>query len=301
MQITSYYHDVLYCVYLIYKKNIFMPELPEVETIAKELQNSSILNKIIKQVDVRNASTIHSPSVGEFIKNLEGLKIISVKRRAKYIVLELSEGYFLIIHLRMTGRFILSPLIASSKHEHVILYFEGCAPLRYHDTRKFGRFSLVKNAADILEELGPEPLQNDFTIQKFISMLKNKKSELKPLLLNQKFLAGLGNIYVDEALWRASLHPKRQANTLSPEDAATLHAAIQFVLKRGLLSNGTTLGKGKTNYYRIDNVKGEHQDALDVFRKTGEPCPRCGCSIERLLVAQRSTHICPACQKKAIS
>lgn len=273
-----------------------MPELPEVETIANELQNSTILNKIIKKVEVHNPRSINTPSVDEFIKNLEGLRIISVKRRAKYLILELSLGYFLIIHLRMTGRFILNPLIAASKHEHVIFYFEGCPPLRYHDTRKFGRFNLVKNVADVLDSLGPEPLHEHFTIQKFTAMLKNKKSALKSLLLNQKFLAGLGNIYVDEALWRANLHPGRPACALSHEEIVKLHAAIQFVLKRGLSSQGTTLGKGKTNYYRIDDLKGNHQNTLDVFRKTGEPCSRCGSKIERLIIAQRSTHICPSCQ-----
>lgn len=272
-----------------------MPELPEVETIAKDLAKAGIILSKITHATVYNPSTIGKPSIPLFKKRLAENKIKAIHRRGKWLVLTLSDG-FLIIHLRMTGRFhIYSKDEPLSKHEHVVLDFANGKQLRFHDTRKFGRWYLVDDPDEILGSLGPEPLT--WNEKEFSAALKAKNRQLKPLLLDQEFIAGLGNIYVDEALWEAKLDPKRLSSTVSVDDAKVLFAGIQKVLKRGIDTSGTSLGKGKTNYYRLEGNQGEHQTRLNVFRKTGKPCPRCGTTIKRIVVAQRSTHFCPHCQK----
>jgi formamidopyrimidine-DNA glycosylase len=185
-----------------------------------------------------------------------------------------------------------------SDHEHVILGFDDGSELRFHDTRKFGRLYLLERAEKILGRLGPEPLEPGFTAQRFAQMLKARCRLLKPLLLDQSFLAGLGNIYVDEALWESGLHPQRRSDLLSAAEARALHAAIRRVLRRGIKNLGTSLGTGKANFYSVSRRRGRNRDELKVFRRTGEPCPRCGSEIRRIVVGQRSTHLCSRCQKK---
>lgn len=210
----------------------------------------------------------------------------------------LSSGETIFVHLRMTGRFTFAPINTPfGPHERVTLVLDHLRHLQYHDTRKFGRWYLVENPHDIIGNLGPEPLEESFTYETFETRLMAKVRMLKPLLLDQTFIAGLGNIYVDEALWSAKLHPLMISNTLTRKQTKSLFEAIKYVLKRGLDTEGTTLGSGKSNFYRPEGAKGSHQEVLHVFRRTGLPCPRCSLPIERLVVAQRSTHICPNCQK----
>lgn len=274
-----------------------MPELPEVETIANDLSKAGITKTKIENVAVHNVSTVGKPSPEQFKKRLIGNQILSITRRGKWLILKLTNGY-LIIHLRMTGRFNIfkkkeEPIV---KHEHIVLDFANGRQLRFHDTRKFGRWYLVDDPQEIVEHLGPEPLEwngKDFSIA-----LRGKNRQLKPLLLDQEFIAGLGNIYVDEALWEAHLHPKKLSSDVTEKQAQILFAGIQKVLRRGIETSGTSLGKGKSNYYRIEGTQGEHQEKLNVFRLTGKPCPRCGTIIKRIVVAQRSTHFCPHCQKE---
>ncbi len=156
---------------------------------------------------------------------------------------------------------------------------------------------LPNDPAKILDRLGPEPLENGFTTKLLAGRLGRHKRLLKPLLLDQAFVAGLGNIYVDEALWDAKLHPNRIAATLSMNEIKALHRAIPRVLKRGLKNLGTSLGTGEANFYSVARHRGRNKDELKVFRRTDHPCPRCKNSIERIIVGQRSTHICPRCQK----
>ena len=169
--------------------------------------------------------------------------------------------------------------------------------LRFQDTRKFGRIFLSGSPQTILGQLGPEPLQKTFTGRRLFAMLQASRRQLKPLLLDQHFMAGLGNIYVDEALWTAGLHPLRISCSLTEKDAAALHRAIRHVLRKGINNLGTSLGRGKGNFYSANNRPGRNADMLNVFRRTGEACPRCGTAIARMIVAQRSSHICPHCQK----
>lgn len=202
------------------------------------------------------------------------------------------------IHLRMSGRLHLAESNQNrSKHDHVILNFEDQRQLRFHDTRKFGRFYLVDNFEAVVGHLGPEPLDPAFNANFLTERLRSRKRLLKPLLLDQTFIAGLGNIYVDEALWEAGIHPRRISNSLLKPEIKALHKAITKVLKRGLKNFGTTLGNGKPNFHSIRLSRGYNQNELMVFRRSNLPCPRCNTTIERILVGQRGTHICPACQK----
>jgi formamidopyrimidine-DNA glycosylase len=226
---------------------------------------------------------------------------MGLDRRGKYLIFLLSDGNFLCIHLRMTGKLLLvDQETPESPYIRVRLDLDNGKALYYHDTRKFGRWHLVQNIESVVGKIGPEPLAETFSFESFWQILHLRTRALKPLLLDQNFLAGLGNIYVDEALWEARLHPLHLANFVTRKQAQALHQAIIFVLKRGIASQGTTLGTGKTNYYRLDGTRGKHQTLLSVFRRTGQPCPRCGHAIERIVVAQRSTHICPNCQRLEI-
>jgi len=204
----------------------------------------------------------------------------------------------LLIHLRMTGRLhLVSNNLPRRKHEHVILRFADGRQLRFHDTRKFGRLYLTSQPEKILDRLGPEPLAGEYTWKIFAGNLSPRKRMLKPLLLDQTFIAGLGNIYVDEALWESKIHPRRIAASLRSSEIRALHRAIPIVLKRGLKNLGTSLGTGKTNFYSVAQHQGRNRDELKVFRRTDLPCPRCRTKIQRIIVGQRSTHICPKCQK----
>ena len=274
-----------------------MPELPEVQTVVDDLNAAGLPGLTITGAEVFWHKTVDSLSPEEFCYQIHEQKIETIWRRAKYIIIDFVEQKHLLIHLRMSGRLhIVTPDTERAKHEHVILDFDDGRQLRFHDTRKFGRMYFVENPATVLGHLGPEPLDNAFTAQQLWEKLQRHKRLLKPLLLDQTFLAGLGNIYVDEALWEARLHPKRLSSSLSRHEAQTLHRTIRVVLQRGLKNLGTTLGTGKANFYSISRRQGRNSDELNVFRRTGLPCPRCKTSIERIIVGQRSTHLCTTCQ-----
>ncbi|MCU0561660.1 MAG: bifunctional DNA-formamidopyrimidine glycosylase/DNA-(apurinic or apyrimidinic site) lyase [Desulfobacterales bacterium] len=274
-----------------------MPELPEVETVARDLNAAGLVGKTVSCAQVYWPRSIAIPSPPEFCRLMERRQIQAVGRRGKFLVFRLTGGQCMLLHLRMSGRLhYLQAGAARSAHEHVVLGFDDGSELRFHDTRKFGRIYLLERAENILGRLGPEPLEAGFTAGRFADMLASRSRCLKPLLLDQTFLAGLGNIYVDEALWEARLHPQRRSNSLSTAEANALHAAIRRVLRRGIRNLGTSLGTGKANFYSVSRRRGRNRDELKVFRRTGDPCPRCGSGIRRILVGQRSTHICGRCQ-----
>jgi len=274
-----------------------MPELPEVQTIVDDLIAAGLIGRKITGADVFWPRTIATPSPREFQRALQGQTIAGLWRRAKFIVFDLAHGGHLVIHLRMSGRL---DWVASheerDRHEHVIVRFAGGWQLRFHDSRKFGRFYLVPRTDELFAGLGPEPLEAGFTATHLGKLLATRKRQLKPLLLDQGFIAGLGNIYADEALWDARIHPRREAASLERREVTALHRAIRKVLQRGLANLGTTLGTGAANFYSVGKHAGRNRDGLRVFRRTGNPCPRCRTPIDRIVVAQRSTHICPGCQ-----
>lgn len=265
-----------------------MPELPEVETIARGLKDE-LIGKTILDADVFWGRTLATPTVKKFKEQIKGQKITGVTRRAKYLILQL-KNYNLLIHLRMSGDLILrESKIKLEKHDRLTLQLSGKHYLAFNDTRKFGRVWLTDKPETVLSKLGPEPLEKSFTPQWLYENLQSRKRQLKPLLLDQTFIAGLGNIYTDECLNIAKLHPLALANTVKPKQAEALHEAIQFVLQEGIRRNGASIDW----VYR----GGEYQNHFRVYDQQGKPCATCGTKIEKFTVGQRGTHICPKCQK----
>lgn len=265
-----------------------MPELAEVETIVRGLR-PELVGKSIVSADVFWARTLATPSTAKFKRQVRGHKITGVERRAKYLVIQL-ENYNLLVHLRMSGDLVIRKgKIKPEKHDRLILTFQDGSYLAFNDTRKFGRVWLTDRPENILGTLGPEPLEKEFTAEWLYNSLHARKRQLKPLLLDQTFLAGLGNIYTDESLNMAKLHPLTLANTVKRAQAEGLHKAIRAVLKEGIRRNGASIDW----VYR----GGEYQNHFRVYDQEGKPCPRCGTTIKKLVVGQRGTHICPKCQK----
>ena len=274
-----------------------MPELPEVQTVVNDLLASGIVGRTITGARVFWPRSVAMPSAEAFCQALPGRAIERIWRRAKYLIMDLSGGEHLLAHLRMSGRIhLVVPDEPRAKHEHIVIDLDDGRQLRLHDTRKFGRMYLVRELDAVLGQLGPEPLSGDFTAAILLARLHEHNRQLKPLLLDQAFLAGLGNIYTDEALWEARIHPCRRSSSISEEEARRLHRAIRSVLRRGIENAGTSLGNGKANFYSVKKRQGRNAQALNVFRRTDLPCPRCATRIERIIVGQRSTHLCPACQ-----
>ncbi len=274
-----------------------MPELPEVQTVVNDLRRMGALGARVLQVRVFNPRTIATPGPRAFCRQLAGARIAEISRRAKFIVLALDNQQFLLIHLRMSGHLHFgAPDQPRARHEHVVFALDDGRELRFHDTRKFGRMFLTPRLDDITGALGVEPLDTAFTPAVLMKILCRRARMLKPLLLDQTLIAGLGNIYTDEALWLAKLHPCRRSDTLSRADANALHAAIRQVLRKGIRNLGTSFGKGIGHFQLMSDAQARNQEELLVYQQTGAPCARCGTLIQRLLVGQRGTHICPRCQ-----
>lgn len=274
-----------------------MPELPEVETIARKLR-PPLLGRVIQDAELRWHRTLVFPAPRKFKEWIKGQEINEVTRRAKYFILRLSD-FSLLIHLRMSGDLLIKESkIKPEKHDRLILkLLPGSSPgpgesskLVFNDTRKFGRVWLTAHPEEVLDKLGPEPLSRNFTPEWLHSALHSKHRQLKPLLLDQTFLAGLGNIYSDEALNLAKLHPLVASDSITATQAEALHAAIRSVLKEGIRRNGASIDW----VYR----GGEFQNYFRVYDRAGKPCPTCGAKIQRIIVGQRSTHFCPKCQMR---
>ena len=273
-----------------------MPELPEVETVRKGLV-SLVKNKTIAKVDVYWPRIIEFPEIDIFQQQLIGETIETVDRRGKYLIFEFTH-YEMVSHLRMEGKYeFFDQPTALDKHSHVRFFFTDGSELIYHDVRKFGRMALLKKGTAKeykgLTRLGPEPTDADFDLADFKVKLKKASTMIKPLLLNQKIVAGLGNIYVDEVLWLAKIHPEQPANTLSSQSARQLREAIIEVIGKAKEAGGTTI----RTYLNALGEAGHFQQELHVYGQTGEPCSRCGTPIIKIKVAQRGTHLCPHCQK----
>ena len=271
-----------------------MPELPEVETVARGLR-AFLVGSTIVDVEVRWARSVVPPDPAAFAARLVGQTVTAVGRRGKWVIVSLSEAGALLVHLRMTGRLVIEPGDApDDPHTRVLFQLDDRRRLRFSDQRKFGRLVLSSDPHTVLADLGPEPLADDFTAARLEEMLARRRGRIKPLLLNQRFLAGLGNIYADEALWRASLHPLRRADTLTSVEVRRLHRAIRSLLQAAIGSGGTTLADSA--YQQADGRSGEYADLLAVYGRGGQTCQRCRTEIERTVVGQRSTHYCPRCQ-----
>ncbi len=270
-----------------------MPELPEVENYKRDLAEL-LVGRPFTGVHVDWPNQIEVPAVAELKRRLPGQIVTAVSRRGKFLQIHMSQGDTLLIHLRMSGRLYVEPASTPrDPHVHVAFELDSDDELRFYDPRKFGRVYLVDDPVTVVGELGPEPLEADFTVERFAELLAGRRGRIKPLLLNQQFLAGLGNIYTDEALYAAGLHPLRTADTLDPDEIARLHQAIRSTLRRAIGHRGTSFSWVYRDAY---GEPGSFQEQLQVYGREGEPCPRCGTPIERIIVGQRGTHLCPNCQ-----
>ncbi len=270
-----------------------MPELPEVETVVRGLR-APLVGHTVTGMWYDWARTIHSPAPEDFAARITGQTFRAIERRAKYIVCALDHD-LLVIHLKMTGR--LYVVEAGTAHEadrwvHFRLGLENGHELRFSDARKFGKVYLVRAFGEITEALGPEPLEDAFTAEIFHARLRGRHKAIKALLLDQSFVAGVGNIYADEALLRAGIHPLRGAHSLTRDEALRLYDTVRAALSEGIDYEGASV-----NWYRkADGTKGESQAHFYAYGRDGSPCLICGTTIVKTRVAQRGTHFCPTCQ-----
>ena len=274
-----------------------MPELPEVETYMRELA-PRLRGRSVAGAHVTWPRPIAPPTAAEFATQFMGRRVDRFGRRGKYLLFFLDDGSSLIVHLRMTGKLQVSDgQSAPDQHTHVVLRLDDGSDLRYRDSRKFGRIWLVADADAVLHRLGPEPLGDEFTAVGLGAQLARRTASIKPVLLDQGLVAGIGNIYADEALFQAGIHPARPANGLATAEVARLHAAIRAVLTDAIRMQGSSLGGSSVqNYVRPGGEPGGFQEEHRVFQRTGQPCLVCGRAIERIVLGQRSTHFCPHCQ-----
>lgn len=269
-----------------------MPELPEVETIMRRLKDDcgspSILGRQIEGVSSAWPRHFVSPSLQEARTILTGRTIHQLSRHGKFFRFDL-DGWTMLIHLRMSGDLVAVPSTdPPGRFDHTRFHLSGAIDLIFQDARKFGTVEVLQNPDNRLGKLGPDALDPAFKAEDFYRRLVQHKRMLKPLLMDQSFLAGLGNIYTDEALYLAHLHPRTRSHLLQPEQAKTLYRTIRSTLQEGIRRNGASIDW----VYR----GGDFQNTFHVYQQTGEPCPHCGTPIERIVVGQRGTHICPTCQ-----
>ena len=267
-----------------------MPELPEVETIRAQLA-PQLEGRTLARVEILDPRLTRPYDLFEIAEELEGDVVIAVERRGKYLLLRLESGLGLLVHLRMTGSFGFAP----ATHERAVIELDDGSRLVYRDVRRFGTW-LVLEAAELEPYLstknGPEPLGSRFTAAWLMSQLARRWAPVKAVLLDQRVVAGLGNIYADEALWRARLSPLRPANSLSQEEAARLVRAIRAALRAGIERQGSTL----RDYAAPDGAPGSMQEEFRVYGRHGLPCSRCGTAIAKARVGGRGTWYCPRCQ-----
>ncbi len=274
-----------------------MPELPEVETYVRDLA-PQLAGRRVTGARVTWPRTIASPPAPDFVQSIAGAVFQGFGRRGKYMLLGLEDGRTLVVHLRMTGKFEIAPPGAvPGKHVHVVMDLDDGRSIHFQDTRKFGRIWLTDDVNAVLARLGPEPLSADFAPEYLATRLAGRKASIKALILDQGIVAGVGNIYADETLFRAGIHPARPAGALSRDEITDLHLAIVEILARAIELQGSSLGTSNLqNYSRPGGQPGGFQEEHWVFRRTGEPCVRCGHPVERIVLAQRGTHFCPVCQ-----
>ena len=269
-----------------------MPELPEVETVARDLRGRIVAARI---AGVRSswARTLRNVNGEELADAVRGRTIDAVGRRGKQLVVELSGGAFLTIHLKMTGQLFVVPTGGSEDpYVRLVLELDDGREIRFRDIRKFGRIGVYMADDDPFSAVGPEPLDAAFTLRAFRARLRARKGRLKPLLLDQTFIAGVGNIYADEGLWAARLHPLRTVGTLRPADERRLWRELRRILTEAVIRRGSSIDD-----YTAPDGDGDMQEHLLVYQRAGEPCFRCGRAIRRIVVGGRGTHFCSWCQR----
>ena len=270
-----------------------MPELPEVEYVARQLREALVGARIVR-VEVFWPRAVSRITPEELAARLTGRRVLAVGRRAKYLVVTLDSGESLVIHRRMSGNLRLARADEAAPYTRVALTLGNGRRLLFTDPRKFGRVTVAapEEMPALFRRLGPEPLDSDFTPDALAERLAGRRRAIKATLLDQTVVAGLGNIYADEALFRARIHPLRSAESLTRDEIVALHEGIQGALQTGIEHGGTTFGRHRGLY----DEAGDNLAHVEVYRRTGQPCPRCGTPIARIRIGQRSAHFCPHCQ-----
>ena len=277
-----------------------MPELPEVETVRARLE-PKLVGRRIERVDIFDSRLTRPDDPAGVAAELEGERVAALDRRGKYLIVRFESGRVLLIHLRMTGQLLHGnggPPATEDVHRRAVVRLDDGSDVIYRDLRRFGTWQLIEEEdlqPYLAQRIGREPLVRSFTSKRLAEALEGRRAPLKSALLDQRRLAGVGNIYADEALWRARLHPLRVAGELDEAEVAALHRGIRAALKAGIARQGATL----SNYRTPDGSKGRMQEEFKVYGREGEPCERCGTPIEKIRAAGRGTWYCPSCQQPA--
>jgi formamidopyrimidine-DNA glycosylase len=272
-----------------------VPELPEVETIRRGLE-PFVVGRRIERAAIHDPRLTRPFDPDEVARQLRGERITGLDRRGKYLVVHFESGRVLLVHLRMTGNFrVAGSDPADGPHDRAVLRLDNGSDVIYRDIRRFGTWLLVEPhelEPYLAERVGEEPLEEAFRTAALASRLAGRRAPIKAALLDQRTVAGMGNIYADEALWRARIHPLRPAGELERDELRRLHRALRDALRMGIARQGATL----SNYATPNGERGRMQEEFKVYGREGEPCPRCGTPIEKIRAAGRGTHYCPNCQ-----
>lgn len=275
-----------------------MPELPEVETIRSEL-TPLLSGRTLRKVAVHDETAVAAPSVADFRRGLEGRRVVGMGRRGKFLIFKLDNGRSLLAHLRMTGNLLalgkgdLLPRQLRTARLRVQFELDGGNTLSFVDRRRMGRMWLVDKEDDVVGRLGPEPLSDEFTVDALAALLSKRKAPIKAVLCNQEVIAGIGNMYADEALFEARINPLTPARDLSASQVQRLHAAIRSILAAAIVNKGASVD----TYFRPDGKQGAAHYEFKVAHRLGEPCPGCDGRVERIKLRGRGTYYCPRCQK----
>ncbi|MCS7249418.1 MAG: bifunctional DNA-formamidopyrimidine glycosylase/DNA-(apurinic or apyrimidinic site) lyase [candidate division WOR-3 bacterium] len=275
-----------------------MPELPEVETIKRELK-SFLINKSFIGVKLENKKIIGYPNPRDFLKNIINKKILDIDRKGKFLIFKLSNNYNLTFHLRLSGRLIYKENPKEEVKYTRIMFLLNKGSLVFSEPRLLGRVYLyhdnkLPESLSLLKNLGKEPIMSEFNFQYLKEKIKNRNSSIKSLLLDQKIASGVGNIYSDEALFCAQIHPKRKGSSLKDEEIKKLVRCLKKVIKRAIKEKGTSI----SDYLRPNGKEGSFQNYLKIFKREGENCFRCNEKIMRIKINNRSSYFCPGCQKE---
>jgi formamidopyrimidine-DNA glycosylase len=278
-----------------------MPELPEVETIRLALE-PHLVGRRFERVDIDDQRLVRPFEPTAVAAELEGERVAALDRRGKYLIVRFESGRALLIHLRMTGslRHAAAGSLGDDPHRRAVVKLDDGSDVAYRDVRRFGTWHLLEpDEVDpyLQQRLGREPLERTFTARRLAERLENRTAPIKAALLDQRTVAGLGNIYVDEALWRAEVHPLRPAGTLDEDEIARLTRGIRQALRAGIVRQGASL----RDYSTPDGRRGRMQERFRVYGREGEPCPRCGTPIDKIRAGGRGTWYCPSCQRQAAS
>ncbi|HET6643795.1 MAG TPA: bifunctional DNA-formamidopyrimidine glycosylase/DNA-(apurinic or apyrimidinic site) lyase [Gaiellaceae bacterium] len=277
-----------------------MPELPEVETVRASLE-PALVGRRFERVEIRDARLTRPLDPDEVAAELQGEVVEALERRGKYLVFRFRSGRVLLVHLRMTGSFRheRNGTADDDPYRRAVISLDNGSDISYRDVRRFGTWVLLEPGEEVpylATRLGEEPLTTSFTGATLAARLHGRRAPVKAALLDQRAAAGMGNIYADEALWRARIHPLRPARDLSQAEIRRLHRGINDAIRAGIARQGTTL----RDYRTPDGGSGSMQDELRVYAREGEPCFRCGTAIAKTRAGGRGTWYCPSCQRSAI-